>query len=64
VTEPLRHGDATPNAAPLPPERLLHDWRAAHDRASAYLGALEAPRAEVGELAWQSVVAAATDPHW
>ena len=52
------------DAAPLPPERLLHDWRAAYDRARAYLAALEAPAAEADGSAWQSVVAAATDPRW
>jgi len=65
VTEPLRQGDAAPGeTSPLPPERLLHDWRAAHDRATAYLAALEAAPGEVTEFAWQSVAGAASDPHW
>jgi membrane glycosyltransferase len=65
VTEPARHGEATPRTtAPLPPERLLHDWRAAHDPADAYLAALEVPAAESAEFAWQSVASAASDPHW
>ena len=65
MTEPLRQGDATlSETAPLPPERLLHDWRAAHDRASAYLGALEATPRETAEFAWQAAAGAASDPHW
>jgi membrane glycosyltransferase len=66
VTEPARQGEAThpQTTAPLPPERLLHDWRAAHDRAEAYLAALEVPPAEAPEFAWQSVASAASDPHW
>jgi membrane glycosyltransferase len=65
VTEPLRHGDAANAEAPLlPPERLLHDWRAAHDRATGYLDALEVPPAEAGGLAWQAVADAALAPRW
>jgi len=65
VTEPVRRGAAAPGEAePLPPERLLHDWRAAYDRANAYLGALEAAPEEARELAWRAVVDAASDPCW
>ncbi len=65
MTEALRHGAAAlRETAPLPPERLLHDWRAAHDRASAYLAALEVPTGEVAEFAWQSVASAASEPRW
>ena len=66
MTEPARQGGSAPleTTAPLPPERLLHDWRSAHDRASAYLAALEVPPGEAAEFAWQSVASAASDPHW
>ena len=66
MTEPARHGEAAlpKTTAPLPPERLLHDWRTAHDRASAYLAALEVPPAEAPDFSWQSVASAASDPHW
>jgi len=68
MSEPARRGGgggepaATP--APLPPERLLHDWRTAHDRAAAYLDALGAPPAETREFAWRAAAGAATDPSW
>ena len=66
MTEPARHGESglLETTAPLPPERLLHDWRSAHDRASAYLEALEVPPTEAAEFSWQSVASAASDPHW
>jgi membrane glycosyltransferase len=65
VTEPARPERAAPaETAPLPPERLLHDWRAAHDRAGAYLGALEVAPGEAADYAWQAVAGAASDPHW
>ena len=54
--------DETP--APLRPERLLHDWRAAHDRAASYLDALGAPVVETREFAWRAAAGAASEPHW
>jgi len=65
VTEPARQGGGEAGAAaPLPPERLLHDWRAAYDRAEAYLDSLEVPAPEVEGLAWGAVVGAASAPSW
>ncbi len=67
MTEPAREGaqhDERAAQGPLPPERLLHDWRAAHDRAAAYLAALEAPEREARELAWQAVTGAASAASW
>jgi membrane glycosyltransferase len=68
VTEPARQdGGAGPPAAdsaPLPPERLLHDWRAAHERAGAYLDALELRGGEAAELSWRAVACAASAPAW
>jgi membrane glycosyltransferase len=51
-------------AAPLPPERLLHDWRGAADRAVGYLRALDVPSEEHRTLAWRAVVDAASLPIW
>jgi hypothetical protein len=65
LTEEPPQGEGEPElAAPLPPERLLHDWRGAADRAVGYLRALELPNEEHRTLAWRAVVDAASWPAW
>ena len=44
------------------PERLLHDWRAAHERALAYLAALGVPDDTRGALATSAVGRALEEP--
>ena len=67
MTGPVWQGgraSSTETPAPLPPERLLHDWRGAFDRASAYLDALAVPVPETSEFAWRAVVDAASAQRW
>jgi membrane glycosyltransferase len=46
----------------IAPERLVHDWKVAHERALAYLTALNVPEAERGALAIEAVRRALDQP--
>jgi membrane glycosyltransferase len=48
----------------VPSERLLQDWRAAHERAVVYLEALEIPTDECGPLAQEAVERALRCDAW
>lgn len=48
----------------VPPDRLLQDWRAAHDRAAAYLEALGVAEAERASLASAAVQRALQHEAW
>jgi membrane glycosyltransferase len=61
------HGErrhAPERALGVHPERLLHDWREAYERAVAYLAALGLPEAERRALATEAVVEAARGEGW
>jgi membrane glycosyltransferase len=48
----------------VPAERLLQDWRAAYDRAVAYLNALGLPEGELGPLASAAIERALSHEPW
>lgn len=55
---------AARDAAAVPPERLLQDWKLAHERARAYLAALALPDDEATALAAAAVERAVNRPRW
>ena len=55
---------APSGAVAVPPERLLQDWKEAHDRAIAYLHALEVPPADHQALATAAVMRALAREEW
>lgn len=63
----LRHDREAPEPAssvPIPPQRLLHDWKTVRERACAYLEALGIDAAERSRLALQAIEQAVTEPVW
>lgn len=61
---PLRCADAELPHFEVPAARLLQDWKEAHERAVAYLAALDLPEHERDRLATQAVERALHFEHW
>jgi membrane glycosyltransferase len=56
--------DGAPTTFSVPADRLFQDWKAAHDRASSYLGALGVPPADHEGLARSAIERALQEADW